>query len=160
MRTVLRTVYITDDGKSFDDINEASKHEALIKKGSIERLKDNLATHLSNKSKLKAGYLRRDMEKLNKAWEEWQKAISACKGRFDFYSSDKCKAIYDALYQLESAAIKYHSDIKKLKEARRDIPQISKILNGVAAIQERGAPISMDMLPKELLNEVKEVQRW
>ena len=156
----MKTVYITDDGMSFDDISEAAKHEALIKESAVERLKKNLATHLSNKSKLKSGYLRRDMEELNKAWGEWQKAISACKGRFDFQSSDKFKALYDALYQLETAAIKYHCDIRKLKEARRDIPQISKILNGVATIQEKGAPISMDMFPEELLKEVKGVSRW
>ena len=156
----MKTVYITKDGRSFDDISEAAKHEALIKEGAVERLKNNLATHLSNKSKLKSGYLRHDMEELNKAWGEWQKAISACKGRFDFHSSDKCKAIYDALYHLETAAIRYHCNIIKLKEARRDVPQISKILNGVAAVQENGAPISMDMIPAELLKEVKQVTWW
>ena len=156
----MRTVYITNDGRSFDDINDAAKHEALIKEGGIERLKNNLATHLSNKSKLKAGHLRRDMERLDAAWEEWRKAISACKNRFDFHSSEKCKAIYDALFHLETAATRYHCDIKKLKDARRDIPQISKILNGVAEVQEKGVPISMDMIPAELLQEVKQVSWW
>ena len=34
----MRTVYITEDGKLFDDISEAAKHEASIKVA-IKRLK-------------------------------------------------------------------------------------------------------------------------
>ena len=134
----IKTVYITSDGREFSDLYEAGKHAEYLElsKKASETINNNLAQFLANKSKLKAGVLKRDVEKLEKAWERWAKAIPKSKNSITQLNSlgdgkdGIFKEIYDALYELETATCRYVTHQNLLNKAREYIPKLNAAIKG------------------------------
>ena len=139
----IKTVHITSDGKEFSDLHEAEKHAEYLElsKKASETINSNLAQFLANKSKLKAGTLKRDSEELERAWEKWVKTIPKTKNETIRQAkleqneplskkASMFEKIYDALYALEKAACKYSVHQKQLQKAREYIPKLNAAIKG------------------------------
>ena len=121
----METIYRTADGREFHDLDEASRHESAITDDEAQRIKDNLAIHLSNKSKIKAGFLKQDEKELNAAWKRWLNVLPKSK----YELTDRgAKDIYDALYRLNMTCGKYRNHINILKLARQMIPRLNQAI--------------------------------
>ncbi len=150
----MKHIYRADDGQEFDTLDECVKHERLIKVGNEKRARANLEIYLANKSKLKAGILRRDREKLDKSWKEWRELMGRCNSRFAFHDNKLCQAIYDALFHLESDANRFWLDSRYYEEAR---DMVKKLNNAIHELDNaKKSSIKMNFNPDpELLREAR-----
>lgn len=121
----METIYRTADGHEFHDIEEAYKHESALSDDDTQRIKDNLAIHLANKSKIKASFLKQDEKELNAAWKRWLNTLP--KSRYEL-TERWAKEIYDALYRLDMACGKYRNHMNILKLAREMIPRLNQAI--------------------------------
>ena len=131
---LIRKSYITCDGKEFSDWTEAEDHAIFLLRSKTpeDYIRNNLANLLSNKSKLKAGILRRNEKEYTKAWNNWLKALPKSKAQLlvlNFAEFEKfTKHLSDSLYKLERALCKYRRNIRTLKEAKSYIPRLNSAL--------------------------------
>lgn len=157
----MKTIYRADDGQEFDTLEECVKHEALVKTGNEKRARQNLQVYLANKSRLKAGILRRDTERLNQSWKEWQDVMARCKDKLRFHDSKLCQAIYDALFHLERDSGKYWLDQMYLSEATMMIKRLNDTIRKIDEAKKNGTEYKLDeMYNGDVLREAHNVKNW
>lgn len=139
----MKTVFKTDDGELFETEYEAKFHEAWAKRVRKDKLERNLVWWLANKSRLKSGILRRDVERLNAAWNELQKLLP--KTAYKKYSRETFAKLNNAFYTFENISIKYELDRQTLSKAKEIIPRLQ------AAIKIADNPLAY--ISKDLLDE-------
>lgn len=137
----MKMVFKTNDGELFDTEHEAKFHEAWVAAHRKDMLERNLVWWLSNKSRLKSGILRRDVERLNAAWKELQKLLP--KTAYKKYNRETFAKLNNAFYTFENISIKYDLDLHILREAKELIPRLQ------AAIKIADNPLAY--IPEDLL---------